>query len=147
MKLLIFLLLFSFNSHAINDYQQQLIINEIINPNDEQAINNKIKFKEAQKNFTKKIRILASNKITARSEIITAKINEKVKYGKLTIVPRVCWRAPESEKTENKALLQIFETNQDHKKEIFSGWMFSSSPSLSTVEHALYDVNLLECIN
>jgi hypothetical protein len=28
---------------------------------------------------------------------------------------------------------------------VFSGWMFSSSPAVSAMEHPVYDITLLSC--
>jgi len=28
---------------------------------------------------------------------------------------------------------------------VFSGWMFSSSPAISALEHPVYDITLLAC--
>ena len=49
-----------------------------------------------------------------------------------------------------KALFTLKEVLKEKAKEgkiIFSGWMFSSNPSLSAMEHPNYDIWLLECKN
>ncbi|MBR1545006.1 MAG: DUF2155 domain-containing protein, partial [Alphaproteobacteria bacterium] len=57
---------------------------------------------------------------------------------------------------ENSAFIKVNETNTSYKEElnsvkqgkvVFSGWMFSSSPSLVAMEHPNYDIWLLECKN
>ncbi|HTN61079.1 MAG TPA: DUF2155 domain-containing protein, partial [Devosia sp.] len=34
---------------------------------------------------------------------------------------------------------------QGNSKRIFTGWMFADSPALNAVDHAIYDVWLIEC--
>ncbi|MGB2533926.1 MAG: DUF2155 domain-containing protein [Candidatus Puniceispirillum sp.] len=31
-------------------------------------------------------------------------------------------------------------------KPVFAGWMFSSSPAVSAMEHPVYDITLLKCL-
>ncbi len=88
------------------------------------------------------------NKITTKVSTIDVKKNEIVKFGNLEISLLACWKAPSDEDPENKALLRIWEqVPGEERKEIFHGWMFSSSPSISALEHAVYDVTVIECAN
>lgn len=87
------------------------------------------------------------NKVTARIVTIEVPMNVTVPFGTLGITLKKCWRAPPDEKPENAALLEII----DHKPGeepagVFSGWMFSSSPAISALEHPVYDVTMIECI-
>jgi hypothetical protein len=86
------------------------------------------------------------DKITARVSQFDAPVGETVRFGNLSIVVRDCRRSPPEERPENAAFVEIYETRPGEAKErLFSGWMFSSSPALSALEHAVYDVNLLAC--
>ena len=86
------------------------------------------------------------DKITARVSRFDAPVGQAVKFGTLSIVVRDCEKSAPEERTENAAFVQIDETRpKEQKSRLFSGWMFSSSPALSALEHAVYDVNLLEC--
>ena len=54
--------------------------------------------------------------------------------------------APPEEPPESLAFLEISETRENEEAiQLFSGWMFSSSPGLSTLEHSVYDLIVLEC--
>ena len=44
---------------------------------------------------------------------------------------------------ENYAYINIKDSQSD--KVIFSGWMFSSTPSLNSLEHPINDIWLLKC--
>jgi hypothetical protein len=89
------------------------------------------------------------NKSTAKSSVLELPLEQKVKYGSLTLIAHKCWQAPLDQKPESKLLLEILEEkNVEGKiemKKIFYGWMFASSPSISSMEHAIYDVNVLSC--
>jgi hypothetical protein len=86
------------------------------------------------------------DKITARVSRFDAPVGTPVKFGTLSIVVRDCERSAPEERPENAAFLQIYETRPGEEQvRLFSGWMFSSSPALSALEHPVYDVNLLEC--
>lgn len=86
------------------------------------------------------------DKITARVSKFDAPVGRAVTFGTLSIVVRDCEKSTPEERPENAAFIQIYETRPGEKPERrFSGWMFSSSPALSALEHPVYDVNLLEC--
>jgi len=86
------------------------------------------------------------DKINARVSQFEAPVGTSVRFGTLSVVVRDCERSPPEERPENAAFVEIYETRPGEAKErLFSGWMFSSSPALSALEHAVYDVNLLAC--
>jgi hypothetical protein len=86
------------------------------------------------------------DKITARVSQFNAPVGATVRFGKLSVIVRECRRSPPEERPENAAFVEIYEDRPGEAKErLFSGWMFSSSPALSALEHAVYDVNLLAC--
>lgn len=97
--------------------------------------------------FTQKVKLQALNKITARTISIEVTKGNSVKFGNLEITLHRCWRAPETEIPESKALLFIQDKVPGQEvRTVFEGWMFASSPSISTLEHPVYDVRVLECI-
>lgn len=106
------------------------------------------------------------NKTNAKSEIVEVKIGKKTTFGNISIIAHRCWQAPLDQKPESKMLLEIFETKSNQsanqsinqsesqpasqseskpEKRIFYGWMFASSPSISGLEHPVYDVTALNC--
>jgi hypothetical protein len=86
------------------------------------------------------------DKISARTSRIEAPVGSTVHFGTLSIVVRDCEQSPPEDSPENAAFLQIYETAAgEDAKRLFSGWMFSSSPALSELEHPVYDVTLLAC--
>jgi hypothetical protein len=86
------------------------------------------------------------DKISARTSRIETPVGASVQFGTLSIVVRDCEQSTPESAPENAAFIQIYETPPgEEKKRLFSGWMFSSSPALSGLEHPVYDVTLLAC--
>jgi hypothetical protein len=86
------------------------------------------------------------DKISARVSQFEAPVGTSVRFGTLSVVVRDCQRSPPEERPENAAFVEVYETRPgEDRTRLFSGWMFSSSPALSALEHPVYDVNLLEC--
>lgn len=86
------------------------------------------------------------DKISARVSQIEAPVGHSVGFGSLSIMVDDCEKSPPEDPPENAAFIQIYETPPgEERKRLFSGWMFSSSPALSGLEHPVYDVTLLGC--
>ena len=86
------------------------------------------------------------DKISARVSQFEAPVGQSVRFGTLSVAVRDCQRSPPEERPENAAFVEVYETRPGEARvRLFSGWMFSSSPALSALEHPVYDVNLLEC--
>lgn len=100
----------------------------------------------AQEELVPVVSLGALNKITAKLETIDVGRNEKVSFGTLEITMRDCRSNPPEETPESVAFLEV--TDLGHVGEptkIFSGWMFASSPAVSPLEHAVYDVWVTDC--
>lgn len=86
------------------------------------------------------------DKITARVSDIAAPVGKTVQFGTLAITVRACEKNPPEDKPEDAAFLQIDEVRPGEENiRRFSGWMFAQSPALSSLEHPVYDVILLDC--
>src|SRR5947207_1919859 len=91
-------------------------------------------------------RLQGLDKTTARISKFEAPVGTEVHFGTLSILVRTCQRAPPEATPESATFLEIFDSRPGEAKEKrFGGWMFSSSPALSALEHPVYDVNLLDC--
>lgn len=90
------------------------------------------------------------DKITARISPIYATLGLPTYFGSLEIVVRTCRETPPTEPPESAAFLEVRElplnADRDHEPEVlFSGWMFASSPAVSALEHAVYDLWVVDC--
>lgn len=117
---------------------------EIQESEDEEGIEEEIK-----ENYTKYAKIQVLNKITAKSKYLDVPVNSQISFGTLKVRILKCLQSSPYELTENKILFEIFEkkSGQENYSPIFNGWMFSSSPSVSSLEHAVYDVTAVSCYN
>lgn len=88
------------------------------------------------------------DKITARVSTIKVPVGGTVAFGALQITARACDKHPPEETPESAAFLEVVETKPDEPPvKRFSGWMFASSPALSGLEHPIYDLVVLDCVN
>lgn len=93
------------------------------------------------------VRLQSLDKITARTMVFEARVGSTVKFGPLYIRTRACRKSPPIEKPEAAAFLQIWQVSPKEEPEwVFSGWMFASSPALSAMDHPVYDVWVLDCL-
>lgn len=100
----------------------------------------------AQADYEKIAVLEALDKITGRVFTLEAVIGSEVRFGRLRINPHRCFKAPPEQPPESVAFLEIRETRPDQDVlQLFTGWMFASSPGLSTLEHPIYDVIVLDC--
>ncbi len=93
-------------------------------------------------------RLRAMEKITARMTTIDVPVGQTVEFGTVQITPRVCYENPPTEPPESASFLEI----SDHPVsrdayQVFNGWMFASSPALSAMDHPIYDVWVLRCLD
>ncbi|MBF0129567.1 MAG: DUF2155 domain-containing protein [Alphaproteobacteria bacterium] len=88
------------------------------------------------------------DKVVARVSTVEAPVGESVHVGTLELIVRACSARPPEETPENAAFLDVWEVKPgEPAAEVFRGWMFSSSPALSAMEHPVYDLWLVECRN
>ena len=100
-------------------------------------------------------RLQVLDKVTARTHVLEAPLGRPLAHDNLTITVETCWRSLPLEVPEAAAWLRIDEhprtfqggvsRDPDAARPVFRGWVYASSPSVSPVEHAVYDVVLLSC--
>ena len=105
----------------------------------------------------KKIKILKSSqailigldKITAKSSELVVNLNETKKFGPLEIKILKCGKVKVDNKVDSVAYMQVKDLTKNENEQvfIFNGWTFASDPSLTPFDHAIYDLQLLNCKN
>lgn len=101
-----------------------------------------------------RIKLRTLEKTTARTMTFEADVGSTLKFGSLFIKVQSCQKSSPVDLPEAAAFLQIWEDVPEAKKKeteeesqwVFSGWMFSSSPALSPMDHPIYDVWVLDCM-
>ena len=90
----------------------------------------------------------AMDKVTGRVNKITVPVNSKIAFGDFSLVLRACKKRPAEETPENFAFVDVADKSfGTDEYSIFRGWMLSSAPGMNAIEHPIYDVWLLECID
>ena len=92
---------------------------------------------------TDRVLLRGLDKTTGRAKTFTVRVGKPEQFGELTIAVDKCLKRPVDEAPENTAFLTIEETETGTNA--FQGWMFSSNPALSAMEHPVYDIWVLEC--
>jgi hypothetical protein len=86
------------------------------------------------------------DKITARIYTFEAPVDQVIGFGTLKVTVKSCRKRPPEYPPESAAFLEIVEQRPEQQPNaLFQGWMFASSPGLNPLEHAVYDVWLIDC--
>lgn len=94
------------------------------------------------------VRLGGLDKVTARVSRFDVEIGETRRFGTLEVAASACFEAPPTEPPESAAFLTIVDHVPDEPpEEVFAGWMFASSPALSALEHAIFDVWVEDCLS
>ncbi len=67
--------------------------------------------------------------------------------GSLNITVYSCFTEPPDEVPEDYVLVDIFDNFENSQESLYRGWMISSSPDVTPLEHPIYDLWLLDCSN
>lgn len=86
------------------------------------------------------------DKVTARTQRFYAPVGESTRFGTLAITVSDCLVNVPEAPPESVAYLIIVDNKPGQAPEkLFAGWMFASTPSLSALDHGVYDVRVLSC--
>ncbi|MEM6780617.1 MAG: DUF2155 domain-containing protein [Pseudomonadota bacterium] len=94
------------------------------------------------------VKMQSLDKVTARTETFEAKVGTTIQFGPLYIRVQACRKSDPIDEPESAAFIQVWEVPPETGKSewVFSGWMFASSPALSAMDHPVYDVWVLDCL-
>ena len=115
------------------------------NPANNKKIKNKNKTNNTQNKFNAVL--IGLDKITAKSSQIFVKFNEPKKFGPLEIKILKCGKVENNNILDDVAYMQVkdLSKNENEKVFIFNGWTFASDPNLTPFDHAIYDLQLVNC--
>jgi hypothetical protein len=87
------------------------------------------------------------DKQAARAQRLDAPLGQAARFGTLSITVEECLVNAPDARPEAAARLTIVDRKPGEQPvQLFSGWMFASSPALSALDHAVYDVTVLGCV-
>ena len=87
------------------------------------------------------------DKVTGQASRFTLAVGGTGAFGTLRVTLRACRKTPPYQAPESAAFLQITDGPQGHGAAVFSGWMLSSTPGVSALEHPVYDIWVLDCVD
>ena len=119
---------------------------EVLDDENESLDSNSIKEKKDRKINSHAV-LIGLDKITAKSSKIQVNLNEIKEFGPLEIKILKCGKVKVNNQLNDVAYMQVKDLtkNENEKVYIFNGWTFSSDPNLTPFDHAIYDLQLLEC--
>jgi hypothetical protein len=93
--------------------------------------------------------LIGLDKITAKSSELIVNLNEIKKFGPLEIKILKCGKVKVNNIIDSVAYMQVKDLTKNENEQvfIFNGWTFASDPSLTPFDHAIYDLQLLNCSN
>ena len=93
--------------------------------------------------------LIGLDKITAKSSELKINFDEIKKFGPLEIKILKCGKVKVNNKIDVVAYMQVKDSTkgENEKVFIFNGWTFASDPNLTPFDHAIYDLQLLNCYN
>ena len=92
------------------------------------------------------VEIQVLDKITAKVRTFETRIGQTIEFESLKIEIFTCFKNPPEEIPEDFVLLKIYDLISNQFKEIiYQGWMISSSPNITPLEHPIYDLWLKDC--
>ena len=117
------------------------------NTSSNEVIKNKKKI--LPKNNSSSAKLIGLDKITAKTSEIVINLGEIKKFGPLEIKVLKCGKINSNKKNNSVAYLQVkdMSENQNEKVFIFNGWTFASDPTIAPFDHAIYDLQLVNCNN
>jgi hypothetical protein len=95
--------------------------------------------------------IQALDKVTAETMRFEVPVGKTIRYKGLVFTVRSCeTSAPEELVQDSIAYVQVraepkVQSGEEASHQVFSGWMFASSPGLDALEHPVYDAWLIAC--
>ena len=93
--------------------------------------------------------LIGLDKITAKSSELIVNLNENKIFGPLEIKILKCGKVKVNNKIDSVAYMQVKDLTKNDNEQvfIFNGWTFASDPSLTPFDHAIYDLQLINCKN
>ncbi|MAC44589.1 MAG: hypothetical protein CMJ00_00225 [Pelagibacteraceae bacterium] len=91
--------------------------------------------------------LIGLDKITAKSSELVVNLNENKTFGPLEIKILKCGKVKINNKIDSVAYMQVKDLTKNDNEQvfIFNGWTFASDPSLTPFDHAIYDLQLINC--
>ena len=137
-------------SPLLNVEKKKPSFEELDNEIEKNTNTQNLKEKKNKRNLKSSQAILIGlDKITAKSSELIVNLNESKKFGPLEIKILKCGKVKVNNRIDSVAYMQVKDLTKNENEQvfIFNGWTFASNPSLTPFDHAIYDLQLLNCSN
>ena len=93
------------------------------------------------------VEIKILDKVSSKNDLLKIAIGEEKKFKNLLIKFLKCKNSKFDDNPEVTAYMQIKDLANKNNNEvfIFNGWTFSSSPTINSFDHPVYDIWLTKC--
>jgi hypothetical protein len=85
----------------------------------------------------------ALDKVNAQATALTIKVGQSATFGSLTIAVKACVVRPPDQPADAAAYLDVTDSHPDAPG--FDGWMLEDEPSVSMMQHPIYDLRVTGC--
>lgn len=89
------------------------------------------------------VKLQALDKVNAQSTALTIKVGASATFGSLTIMAKACVVRPADQPADAAAYLDVTDSHPDAPR--FDGWMLKDEPSVSMLQHPIYDLRVIGC--
>lgn len=88
-------------------------------------------------------KLQALDKVNAQSSELTVKVGQSATFGSLTVTVKSCMIRPPDQPADAAAYLDITDSHPDSPS--FDGWLLQDEPSVSMMQHPIYDIRVTGC--
>ena len=89
------------------------------------------------------VKLQALDKVNAQAAALTVKVGQTATFGSLSITAKACVVRPPDQPADAAAFLDITDSHPDSAN--FDGWLLQAEPSLSMLQHPVYDLRVTGC--
>lgn len=88
-------------------------------------------------------KLQALDKVNAQASTLTVKVGQSAIFGSLTIGVKACLVRPPDQPQDAAAFVDVTDSHPDSPG--FSGWLLENEPSVSMMQHPIYDLRVAGC--
>jgi hypothetical protein len=89
------------------------------------------------------VKLQALDKVNAQALELTIKVGQSATFGSLTIAVKACVIRPQDQPADAAVYLDVTDSHPDAPG--FDGWMLEDEPSVSMMQHPIYDLRVTGC--
>ena len=89
------------------------------------------------------VKLQALDKVNAQAASLVIKVGQSTTFGSLTITAKACMVRPTDQPADAAAYLDVTDSHPDSPA--FDGWMLEDEPSVSMMQHPIYDLRVVGC--